>query len=187
MNETLLSTRWGIGLLALIEILLVSIVIAFGRTRELLREGDPNQPDFTKRPYSMAKSQLAFWTVVIIGSFIYVYFAKGVCADVLNNTALLLLGISSGTTALSAAAKGPAPEVGTVPPSVTGGFFDDITSDNQGMNVHRLQMLLWTLVFGCIFVHQVVKGGKFPTFDEQAYVLMGISSATYVWFKRSEK
>jgi hypothetical protein len=54
------------------------------------------------------------------------------------------------------------------------------------MNVHRLQMVIWTVVFGGIFVYASIKKGVFPAFDDQAFVLMGISSMTYVWFKRSE-
>jgi hypothetical protein len=197
MNETLLSSRWGPHALIAIELLLIGAVYALGRMTTLLRDPDPKQKDFRLRAYSLAKSQQAFWTVVVIGSFIYVYFSQGVCVEVLNNTALLLLGISTGTTALSAvtgkpgapaqAANAAAGVQDHVPPSPHENFLDDILSDNEGINIHRLQMLIWTVVFGGIFIHQVVKSGKFPVFDDQAYVLMGISSVTYVWFKRTEK
>lgn len=211
MNDTLLSARWGLGGLIFCEILLATVVIALGMRTTLLRDPEPSQPDFRLRPFSLAKSQLGFWTVVIIGSFIYVYFSQGVCVGVLNNTALLLLGISTGTTALSAAAApvpaaraNPAavpfanPPTGAAPaaaggapdhrpPSVHENFLDDILSDNEGINVHRLQMVIWTVVFGGIFIHRVIRLHEFPTFDDQAYVLMGISSATYIWFKRTEK
>ncbi len=209
MNAILLSTRWGPGLLVAAEIILVTVVLSLGVRTTLLRDPDPTQPDFRKRAYSLAKSQLAFWIVVIIGSFIYVYFAQGVCVGVLNNTALLLLGISTGTTALSAAAA-PVPAARTaptdatklapsadivaptavpdhVPPSPHENFLDDILSDNEGINIHRLQMVIWTVVFGGIFLHRVYRLREFPTFDDQAYVLMGISSATYIWFKKTEK
>ena len=65
-------------------------------------------------------------------------------------------------------------------------FLSDILSDEQGMNVHRLQMLIWTVVYAGIFIYESVKKGAFPDFDPEAFVLMGISSATYVWFKRGE-
>lgn len=197
MNDTLLAARYGPHLLIAIELLLIATVIALGARTTLLRDSDPKQPDYRMRAFSLAKSQQAFWTIVIIGSFIFVYFSQGVCVDVLNNTALLLLGISTGTTALTAVLpkKDPAkpneppPPAGQdhVPPSLHENFLDDILSDNEGINIHRLQMVIWTVVFGGIFIHQVVKLGKFPTFDDQAYVLMGISSVTYVWFKRTEK
>lgn len=191
MKTTLLSTSTGLGLLLLIEVLIVALFLVLGKRTELLRDSDPKQPDFTKRPYSMAKTQLAFWIVVIVGCFVYVYFKKTEFNDVINGTALVLLGLSTATTALSAVAgspgaPSPAPDH-PAPPPLHENFLSDIMSDNEGMNVHRVQMLLWTVVFGIIFIHQVYKGGAFPDYDEKIYGLMGISSATYVWFKRSEK
>jgi hypothetical protein len=212
--ESLLAYGWGVGLLALLEILLIAGVLALGAKTELVRDSDPQLPDFRQRPFSLAKSQLVFWTVAVIGSFLYVFFATGRFAGVMSNTVLWLLGISSGTAALSAAAAGPAAPAAPppaapaasaaapaasapnapaaaappapAPPQVHQRFFTDILSDNQGMNVHRLQMAIWTAAFGGIFVYESIKTGVFPTFDDQAFVLMGISSVTYVWFKRSE-
>ena len=189
MNTSFLSTHWGYGLLAVLEILLAAGMVALGATTALVRDSDPNQPDFSKRPFSLAKSQLAFWSVVVIGSFIYLYFSAVIFPDiVINNTALWLLGISTGTTALSAAA-GAVPAAGASAPAQAQAhkdFFTDILSDNQGMNVHRLQMLIWTVVLGCVFVSETIKTGKFPIFEEQYFWLMGISSATYIWLKRNE-
>lgn len=194
MKTTLLSESWGFGLLVLIEVLIVALFLYLGRKTELLRDSDLNQPDFTKRPYSMAKTQLSFWIVVIVGCFVYLYFKKAEFNDVINATALVLLGLSTATTALSAIARGPTspPAPAAVPDHaapapIHENFLSDIMSDNEGMNVHRVQMLLWTVVFGIIFIHQVWKGEAFPNYDEKIYGLMGISSATYVWFKRSEK
>lgn len=191
MKSTLLTSSTGFGLFLLIEILIIALFLYLGRKTELLRDSDLKQPDFTRRPYSMAKTQLAFWIVVIVGCFVYVYFKKAEFNDVINGTALVLLGLSTATTALSAiasppATSGPAPDH-PAPAPLHENFLTDIMSDNEGMNVHRVQMLLWTVVFGIIFIHQVYKGGEFPDYDEKIYGLMGISSATYVWFKRSEK
>lgn len=190
MNTPILSTNLGYGILALLEILLATVVFTLCAKTALVRDGDPDEPDFSKRTFSLAKSQLAFWTVVVIGCFIYLYLAKGTANDLLNNTALLLLGISTGTMALAAAANGPSsPPAGAKQATAVQkhkDFIVDVLSDNQGMNIHRLQMLIWTIVFGGIFVYESVNKGVFPKFDDQAFVLMGISSATYVWFKRGE-
>lgn len=51
MKTTLLSESWGFGLLILVEVLIVALFIYKGRNSELLRDSDPTQPDFTKRPY----------------------------------------------------------------------------------------------------------------------------------------
>jgi hypothetical protein len=196
MNSTpdsLFSYRWGPGLLALLEILLVVVTFVLAAKTEIVRDTDTPWTDFRERPFSLAKSQLAFWTVVVLGCFLYVFFSTGHFSGLMNNTVLWLLGISSGTAALSAAAGGPAVPATTpastpapAQPQKHQRFFTDILSDQLGMNIHRLQMLIWTVVFGGIFVYVTIKSGVFPTFDDQAFVLMGISSATYVWFKRSE-
>lgn len=215
----LLSHRWGIWLLIGLELVLAFAVFALGTRTTLLRDSGPESQPVTSRPYSLAKTQLAFWIVVVIGSFLYIYFAHGLTAGVLNNTALMLLGISTGTAALSGVARpvttpvvpaaaplpaavpagaapapvplfpavAPAVPVDRKPPAQHVNFLDDLLSDNEGMNVHRLQMVIWTVVFGFIFIREVLGTGKFPLFDDQAYILMGISSATYVWFKRTEK
>jgi hypothetical protein len=147
-------------------------------------------PDFRQRTFSLARVQLAFWTVLVVGSFIYIYLVTGVTSGVLTSTALWLLGISSGTSALSQAAGNNPPNTGQVlstpSPQRPAGFLSDILSDSQGVNVHRLQMLIWTVVFGCILIARVVTGLAFPEYDTTTYALMGISSCTYIWFKRTE-
>jgi len=68
--KALTDSSWGAGLLALVEILLVAGFVWLGNKTELLRDSDPKEPDFQKRPYSMAKSQLAFW-IVLPGSVVH--------------------------------------------------------------------------------------------------------------------
>ncbi|MBI2514493.1 MAG: hypothetical protein HYV96_21165 [Opitutae bacterium] len=195
--KALIDTSWGTGLLVFFEVALVGGFIWLGKKTELLRDSDLKEPDFNKRPYSMAKSQLAFWITVIVGCFLYLYFKHEEFVGVINNTALILLGLSTATTALSGVVtnqkdsekgKSPTPAADhPAPPPIHEDFLKDIMSDNEGMNVHRVQMFLWTLVFGIVFIHQVVKEGKFPEYDAQIFGLMGISSVTYVWFKKDEK
>lgn len=178
-------------------ILLVGIVVVLAARTALLRDADPAQPDFNKRSYSLAKSQLAFWTVVIIGTYLYIFIVNPSYVNVLNTTALELLGISMGTSALAgvtgptaSAPKAPVPYLPRpVPPAPLQShhtYIDDILSDNEGMNIHRLQMALWTVVFGGVFVFECYKNRKFPDFGQHTFALMGISSGTYVWFRRTE-
>src|ERR1700677_4839785 len=160
---------------ALIDIALVGVVMALAVRTALLRDSDPSVPDFRLRPYSLAQSQLAFWTVVIISCFIYIFFSSpSLNVDVLNPTALELLGISMGTSALAGVtgapaaptipkppvliAPQPAPRV-PVPSQTHKNYVDDVLGDSQGINIHRLQMALWTLVFGCVFIYECFKTG----------------------------
>lgn len=52
-------------------------------------------------PYSLARSQMAFWFILVIGSFLFLFISLNK-VPVLNNTCLWLIGIGAGT-ALGAA------------------------------------------------------------------------------------
>src|SRR5580658_7089999 len=91
-----------------IAIVLLAIVIGLAARTALLRDTCPGVPDFKMRPYSLAKSQLAFWTVIIIGSYLFIFIDRPSVLNVLNNTGLELLGISMATSALAGATGPPA-------------------------------------------------------------------------------
>src|SRR5258708_1844536 len=73
------------------------------------------------------------------------------------------------------------------PPAVSKGFLKDIMSDGEGVAFHRFQMVVWTLVFGLIFIRSVYRELAMPNFDASLLGLMGISSGTYIGFKFPEK
>ncbi|HJX85238.1 MAG TPA: hypothetical protein VJ723_12920, partial [Candidatus Angelobacter sp.] len=75
----------------------------------------------------------------------------------------------------------------TPPPAASKGFLKDILSDGEGVAFHRFQMVVWTLVFGLIFVRSVYRDLSMPNFDASLLGLMGISSGTYIGFKFPEK
>src|SRR5271169_1231319 len=93
---------------AIAAILLVGIVAVLAARTALLRDADPSLPDFRQRPFSLAKSQLAFWTVVIIGTYLFIFIVNPTVVNVLNSTALELLGIGMGTSALAGVTGAPA-------------------------------------------------------------------------------
>jgi hypothetical protein len=66
------------------------------------------------------------------------------------------------------------------------GFFPDILSDGDGISFHRFQIMVWTIVLGCVFVWGVYFNMSMPEFDASLLTLMGISSGTYVGFKFPE-
>jgi len=185
----LISRARGFVCLVTLAVLVWVFYWAGARTGAL-RDPSALNPDFHQRTFSLARTQLAFWTVIVVASFLYIYLITGVFSGVLNETALWLLGISSTTSALSLAAGNSGGNAGQpAPPPVaqrTSGFLADILGDSQGVNVHRLQMVIWTAVFGGVLVTRVLTGLAFPVFDKTTYALMGISSGTYIWFKQSE-
>ncbi|HVG35086.1 MAG TPA: hypothetical protein VM911_18605 [Pyrinomonadaceae bacterium] len=72
-----------------------------------------------------------------------------------------------------------------IPPSK--GFFNDILVDNGEVTFHRLQIVVWTIVVGIIFVNSVYDRLAMPEFSGTLLALMGISSGTYLGFKGTEK
>lgn len=67
-------------------------------------------------------------------------------------------------------------------------FFKDILTDPQGqVNLHRFQMLIWTVILGGIFLYEVVINFELPEFGETLLALSGISSSTYLALKSTEK
>ena len=55
------------------------------------------------------------------------------------------------------------------------------------MTLHRLQIMLWTLALGALFVWEVWDHLAMPTFGTELLTLMGISSGTYLGFKIPER
>ena len=66
------------------------------------------------------------------------------------------------------------------------GFLNDILSDNCGIEFHRLQVFVWTIFLGIIFLNSVVGQLTLKDFDSTMLALMGISSGTYLGFKLKE-
>ncbi|MCR4319604.1 MAG: hypothetical protein NUV74_04605 [Candidatus Brocadiaceae bacterium] len=67
------------------------------------------------------------------------------------------------------------------------GFWRDICDDGNGASFHRLQVVLWTMVLGAVFVQTVAQVMSMPEFPETLLTLLGISNATYLGFKIPEK
>jgi hypothetical protein len=70
----------------------------------------------------------------------------------------------------------------TVSPSKTW-WRDLITDDNGAVGLDRIQVLVWTMVLGFIFLQAVLWDLSMPEFSTTLLALMGISSGTYIGFK----
>lgn len=71
--------------------------------------------------------------------------------------------------------------------TATGSRIYDMLSDADGVSFHRLQMAIWTVVLGIVFVEQVMSTLALPAFDSTLLALMGFSSGTYLGFKLPEQ
>jgi len=67
------------------------------------------------------------------------------------------------------------------------GFLRDICNNGEGLSFHRLQVVMWTLILGVVFINDVSKVMSMPEFSNTLLMLMGISSGTYLGFKIPEK
>jgi hypothetical protein len=151
---------------------------------------DNKKIDKPNAPFSLGKSQLAFWTVIILSSFIYVWISDPDDIPQLNTVNLILLGISVATTAagkvIDDSQKNNADRSQDQPSE---GFLKDILSDKEGVSIHRLQNVLWTIVVGIIYIHYVVSMKNLPdetVLTENLLILMGVSTGAYVGLKTAE-
>lgn len=160
---------------------------------------DPNNtaPQILEKdiPYSLGRFQLAWWTYMIIISFIYIW----MCSDqigVLPESIALLMGITGGTSVVSKISESlKINGVGAVPITLvqfnqdykSRNFFYDLITDENGLSASRFQFLFFSLFFGMYLIWQVIYDLQFPDFSNGILMLMGISSTTYAGVKFSEK
>lgn len=72
-------------------------------------------------------------------------------------------------------------------PETSKGFLNDILRDASGISFHRLQMFVWTLILGLLFVYTVWKRLSMPEFSMTLLALQGLTTVTYLGFKFPEK
>lgn len=169
-----------------------------------------DKPEKLERPFSLGRTQMAFWFTLVLPSFIFIWLVT-TTYDSLTASVLGLIGISS-VTALSAIAidsnKGQdvigkvlvlrkdndndknKEEIVSLIKSVSvksSGFIKDVLYDVNGISFHRLQMIIWTLVFGVIFLYSVYYKLCMPDFSANLLALQGIAAGTYLGFKFPEK
>lgn len=87
---------------------LIGLLLMFGvffwlaRTTNIIRDSNPPNPGpGNKRPYSLARTQAAFWFFLVIASFLLIYLITNDYSTI-TEQALILIGIGTGT-ALGAA------------------------------------------------------------------------------------
>jgi len=149
------------------------------------------------RPYSFARVQLMWWTVIILTSFISILIFKGII-PAFDSSTIILLGISSATLATGSVIdlsdqKNPA--IVRSQNQNSENFFLDILSDSNGVSIHRFQAFIFNFVFGIWFICTVLYYlGNFPgnvnniipVISSNNLILLGLSSGTYAALKTTE-
>lgn len=175
----------NVGNWILIIVFLIAFCIGFLGKGNFLR----NEPDGSgNRPaYSYSKVQLYYWTMIILLSFFYISIQQGSLIELSRSnlalisippvTALLAKGLESTSGASFKAAK-------------KGGFISvlkDIISDNNGVQLSRVQGLIFNLTFGSLFLATVCSDLIMIDFTPDQLILLGISASLYSAFKPFEK
>jgi hypothetical protein len=145
-------------------------------------------------PYSLAKTQLVIWITIIASVYTYAILWDGRDIGSINQTALILMGISAGTFAAAAIVDTTEIQQGiprTQDEPSSKNFFTDILSDAQGISIHRFQNFVWTLVAVFIYFYRYANPpagpvSGLPILDSTLLALTGISSATYLTLKTRE-
>lgn len=84
-------------------VILIALIAfsALARYTHIIRDTNaPRRPD-GKRPYSLARGQMAFWFFLVIASYFFLWVVTG-DMNTLNSSVLALIGISAGTALGSA-------------------------------------------------------------------------------------
>lgn len=212
--------------------------------RESLSDIGP-KPETGSKPWSLARCQMAFWSVLVAVSFVSIWVTTGALNEI-SDSALALIGIGTGAALGSAAIdvsgdtqskriddletkliamQGEAQSIEqalqqnqTFTPdqkrykermlnalqhnqallkerilriaenNPSQSFLRDILSDPEGNTaLHRVQILIWTLILGIIYVHSVWETLAMPEFSPTLLALQGLSAGAYLGFKIPDK
>jgi hypothetical protein len=172
--EKLFVDHWTMTWLALLIAVAIALLV-YARRSDMLRDGP--SVDGVYQPYSLARVQMAWWFFLLVVGYVFIWLVTGE-ADSIAPSLLGLVGISAAT-ALAAVAVTPGRS-----PRASQGFLRDLISDDRGIvALDRLQVVVWTLVLGGIFLTAVLWDLTMPEFSATMLALMGISSGTYIGFK----
>jgi hypothetical protein len=163
---------------AIAVIFTIAAIVSAGVGTRALRDGRGLGLAQNKEPpWSLARIVFAWWLAICVGSFAYLWALMGEHRNILSKTVPLLLGIQGTTMVISAGVAR------TRTARASQGFFNDLISEKGEPEVSRLQMLVWNVVLGVVFIWQSVFEWKMPEFDATLMTLLGISSTAYLGFK----
>lgn len=178
----------AISVTSILIIILILLFFSWGINKNMLRSGNDD-----KSPYSLSSTQMAFWIVIIFSSFTYLLIINRELANVPNST-LILLGI---TTLTAVGSKGVplmnnggssdrkyhVAQASKVSGTINRFMIDLISEGESGVSIHRVQMLLFTFLFGIYYAFQVFKQQMLPDFTPEQLSLIGVSSGSFVLLK----
>lgn len=90
-----IPTCWFLGWCGFSGLLLFGMV-KLGRSSNLLRDSGDPPPGGDRKPYSLARWQMAFWFFFIVVAYLFIFMVTG-AADTVTPSVLGLMGISAST------------------------------------------------------------------------------------------
>ena len=98
-NLIIINPTW-FTIFVIVFVTLLFVFFWLAKTSDMLREPGPAKGD-ERKPYSLARTQMAFWFFTVIISFVYIWLVKDnlYC---LTGSVLVLMGISAATALSSA-------------------------------------------------------------------------------------
>lgn len=193
--------RWvAAGIVILIELVLLFNLLTNkdGKLQVLIKD-QSTQGTIKNSPYSYSRTQLLWWTLIIMTCFVVNFALTGAANGIMNNTTLTLLGISAGTAVAARVIDNSQSNDSSISMhqnEKSEGFWMDILSDQNGVSIHRFQSVLFNIAFGVAFISHFINsipdkitfGTAIPlaNFDSTTLGLIGLSSATYATLKFNE-
>jgi hypothetical protein len=187
----------------IISISFFLIICLIGIKTNILKEPcDPQNGGCVNIPYSFSRFQLWLWSLVIIPLFVLSWGFDTNSEFGINETCLILLGISSasalGSGIISSSQEADKLNKSNLNPKLNVklkrentslGFLKDILIDDNGQfSILRLQQFVFTMAYVFIFISYFFKYDmEFPEFNTEVFVLLGISSSTYLVGKGLKK
>ncbi len=151
-------------------------LVVLGRRSSVLR-------DFPTGPYSLARTQMAIWTWLVVSSYFFLFVMWWDPQVPIPTSIIGLLGISASTYMAAALVDRTGPNT---PPAVSKTFLKDICGGDQGVQLHRIQIIAWTVVLAFAYVMHILTKLSVPDFNPTLLGLLGLSAGTYVGFKFPE-
>jgi len=169
-------SEWGIWIMAAMLFFLVILAL-----RHNILKDDNNVY------YSLGRTQLLYWTVIIAMAYIYLCYVNGTLPDI-PPSVLIILGISAATTAATKVIENDKNKdfVPIDPHAKSQGLFIDILSDAHSINIQRFQNVVFNLLFGIVLIEKTLSTNVIPEFDNNVLLLLGISAGTYAGLKSTE-
>ena len=159
----------------------------------------------TPRPYSYARVQLTWWTLIVLSSVVSIYIVTGQFPDLWPST-LYLLGISSATTAtgtvidLNDKSRYGSADANLVQNESGKNMIYDILTDKNDVSIHRLQAVVFNFTLGFWYIQQVLHNMPaitdkltamavnkiMPDVPQNNLILIGLSAGVYAGLKTTE-